>query len=67
MVGKWLKLFIIVGSVSAIVISILCLIDIKREVKERVVAAEITILEAEDLLLNGKEGREYKIIRRIEE
>ncbi|MDP3902243.1 MAG: hypothetical protein Q8Q21_01480 [bacterium] len=66
MVERWVKFFIIVGSAAAIVVSVLSLIDIKREVKQRVAAAEITILRAEDTLRNGKEGREYRVIRRIE-
>ncbi|HBB56717.1 TPA: hypothetical protein DEW47_03395 [Patescibacteria group bacterium] len=66
-IEKWLKFFIIVGSVSAVVVSVLSLIDIKREVREKIAAAEITILEAEDTIRNGKEGREYRIIRRMGE
>ena len=66
-IEKWLKFFIIVGSVSAVVVSVLSLIDIKREGREKIAAAEITILEAEDTIRNGKEGREYRIIRRMGE
>ena len=40
-IEKWLKFFIIVGSVSAVVVSVLSLIDIKREVREKIAAAEI--------------------------
>jgi len=65
MVEKWVKFFVIVGSAAAIIISVLSLIDIKREVREKVYSTKITIFKAEDTLRNGKEGREYRIIRRI--